>query len=171
LPEDFEARAVEKAQQSLHKAILQGDWDEVNSILNKGELRVLDKITNNGNTALHVAATTTKIIMLQKMLEMIPYDTQLKDLINSEGSTPLHVAAIVGNTEAAEILIRREADLLLARDYMNQTPLAIALSNTDSKMSKFLLAKNTDRENASQFADRGGDELLATLISSKDFRK
>lgn len=41
----------------------------------------------------------------------------------------LHVAAIIGNTEAVDILVAKSRDLQLAKDNQGPTPLAIALSN------------------------------------------
>ncbi|CAH1448920.1 unnamed protein product [Lactuca virosa] len=172
LPDPKETR-IEEAHKNLHRATLDGDWDKVDSILKTGYVTLFSEITNNGNTALHVAASNTKKPkLLQKMLETIQdTPTQLHYQINSEGSTPLHVAAIVGNTEAAKILVTRNTDLLFTSDYRNQTPLAIALCNMDTKMSEILLHfSKTDNMNDTQFSDRSGDELLAILISSKDFR-
>ncbi|KAI3495786.1 hypothetical protein L1887_38132 [Cichorium endivia] len=150
---------------------LEEDWDSVLEILRSKEVTVIDKITNNGNTALHVAVGTSKKPgFLQKMLEVIPENTQLLDVKNSDGSTLLHVAAIVDNTKAAEILVERNRDLLLAKDNEGHTPLAIAISNMHTQTSKHLLQLiNTDIEKDALFSGTSGDELLVNVISSKDF--
>lgn len=135
---------------------------------------MIDKITNNGSTALHVAVGTSKDLeFIQKMLERAPDSTLLLDVLNSDGSTLLHVAAIVGNTEAAEMLLERSPDLLFAKDYEGHTPLAIALSNMHSQTSQLLLQHIiTNREEGdSMLSGRSGDELLVLVISSKDFGK
>lgn len=41
--------------------MLRGDQSWVRDILWSGRVKVLDKITNNGNTVLHVAVTTTEL--------------------------------------------------------------------------------------------------------------
>ena len=139
------------------------------------EVTVIDKITNNGNTALHVAVgATRKSELLQKLLELTPKNTQLLDLRNSDGSTLLHVAAIVGNTQAADILVGRNPELLFAKDNEGHTPLAIALSNMHTETAQHLLQHidSTDHlEKGALFSGESGDELLVTAISSKDFRK
>ncbi|KAL4563853.1 hypothetical protein LXL04_027901 [Taraxacum kok-saghyz] len=85
--------------------------------------------------------------------ERIPEGTKLSDVRNSNGSTPLHVAAIIGNSEAAKILVGKYPELLLEKDKEGQTPLALAFSNMHNETARLL-----------------GDELLVTVISSKDFR-
>ncbi|CAH1448921.1 unnamed protein product [Lactuca virosa] len=155
----------------LYKCILSGDWERVATFLNEEVVTVIDKITNNGSTALHVAVGTSKDLeFIQKMLERAPESTLLLDVLNSDGSTLLHVAAIVGNTEAAEMLLERSPDLLFAKDYEGHTPLAIALSNMHSQTSQLLLQHITsNREGNSMLSGRSGDELLVLVISSKDF--
>ncbi|KAL7591720.1 hypothetical protein Lser_V15G32866 [Lactuca serriola] len=159
------------ALQKLYRAAISGDWDSVHAVLTRQNITVIDKITNNGNTALHIAVgATKKADLLQKLLEKIPENTQLLDLRNSDGSTLLHVAAIVGNTEAADILVGRNRDLLLAKDNEGHTPLAVALSNMHTQTSKHLLqCINTDKEKDALFSGTSGEELLVVVISSKDF--
>ncbi|CAH1448935.1 unnamed protein product [Lactuca virosa] len=70
------------ALQNLYHSTRKGDWDRVERILSEGRVTVIDKITNNGNTALHVAVgTSKKREFLEKLLEMIPENTQLLDLL------------------------------------------------------------------------------------------
>ncbi|CAI9293223.1 unnamed protein product [Lactuca saligna] len=157
--------------QELYKCAQLGDWYGVERILSKGRVTVIDKITNNGNTALHVAFGSSKDReFLENLLERIPENTQLLDLRNSDGSTPLHVAAIIGNTQAADILVARNPELLLAKDNEGQTPLALALSNMHTETARHLLQHiNTDIQKDALFSGTTGDELLVTVISYKDF--
>ncbi|XP_023736007.1 uncharacterized protein LOC111883909 [Lactuca sativa] len=156
---------------SLYNNIQRGYWDWVEYTLNGGRVTVIDKITNNGNTALHVAVgTSKKREFLEILLEKIPENTQLTDVTNSDGSTLLHVAAIIGNTEAAKILVARNPELL-AEDNEGQTPLALALSNMHTETARHLLQHiNTDTQKDALFSGTTGDGLLVTVISSKDFR-
>ncbi|KAL7592978.1 hypothetical protein Lser_V15G32875 [Lactuca serriola] len=159
----------------LYEATLSTDWGRVDRILSGGVITVIDKITKNGNTALHVAVgATNKPEFLERLLEVTPnINTQLLDMQNSDGSTLLHVAAIVGNNEAVDILVERNSDLLLAKDNEGRTPLALALSNMNTQTARHLLEhiNNTDDiQKDALFSGRSGDELLVTVISSKDFR-
>ncbi|XP_023729826.1 ankyrin repeat-containing protein ITN1 [Lactuca sativa] len=161
------------ALQRLYHSTRHGIWHWVEEILWDGRVTVIDKITNNGNTALHVAVgTSKKLEFLEKLLEKIPENTQLMDLRNSDGSTPLHVAAIIGNTEAVGILVARNPELLLAKDKKDLTPLALALSNMHTDTARHLLQhiNNTDdTQKDALFSGTTGDGLLVTVISSKDF--
>ncbi|XP_023735889.1 uncharacterized protein LOC111883801 [Lactuca sativa] len=161
--------------QRLYNYTRFGIWVWVEEILSQGRVTVMDKITNNGNTLLHVAVGISKNSkLLEILLERLPENTQLLDLRNSDGSTLLHVAAIIGNTEAADILVARNPELLFAKDNEGQTPLALALSNMNTQTARHLLQHindtNDDRQKEALFSGTTGDGLLVTLISSKDFR-
>lgn len=66
---------------------------------------------------------------MKRMLELVPPDRNILGMQNSEGSTLLHVTAIVGNLDAAKILVEKNQALLDAKDNEGHTPLARALSN------------------------------------------
>ncbi|KAL7591719.1 hypothetical protein Lser_V15G32867 [Lactuca serriola] len=166
-----EDKRRKSALQKLYQAAISRDWDSVHAVFKRENITVIDKMTNNGNTPLHIAVgATKKADLLQKLLERTPENTRLLDLTNSDGCTLLHVAAIVGNTEAADILVGRNRELLLAKDNEGHTPLAIALSNMHTQTSKQLLQYiNTDIEKDALFSGTSGEELLVVVISSKDF--
>nr|KAJ0196792.1 hypothetical protein LSAT_V11C700357500 [Lactuca sativa] len=160
-----------EAHEHLDRAIRSGDWDLVLETKRKHKVTSIEKITNNGNTALHVAVgTTQKPQFILNLLNLIPENIRLSAVRNSDGNTPLHVAAIIGYTEAAKILVERNRDLLLAKNKEGHTSLAIALSSMHTETSQFLLAQmNTDIEKDTLFYGTSGDELLVSVISSKNF--
>ncbi|XP_076907283.1 uncharacterized protein LOC143563675 [Bidens hawaiensis] len=169
--EKREADERAKVHQSLYEAALSQSFETVRSILRDGKVSVTDKIAINGNTVLHLVVGITKgWYILEKMLEMVPEGSTLLGMRNSEGSTLLHVAAIVGNTQAAKILVRKNQDLLYAKDNEGQTPLARALSNMHTETYLYLLdptpTSTPDLEMANCIT---GDELLVNAISSKDY--
>ncbi|KAI3495816.1 hypothetical protein L1887_38162 [Cichorium endivia] len=170
--EDERKLEIEILHQRLRRATQEGDWTVVDTTLSTHKkITVVDKITGDGNTALHLAVGTTKNRnFLMKILGRIPDNTNLLNLRNSDGSTLLHVAAIVGNTEAAEILVERNRDLLLAKDNEDQEPLLTALSSMHTEMFWKLLNMNSDIENDTLFSGTSGDKFLTIAISSKDFR-
>ncbi|KAL7592974.1 hypothetical protein Lser_V15G32870 [Lactuca serriola] len=160
-----------EAHEHLDRAIRSGDWDLVLETKRKHKVTSIEKITNNGNSALHVAVgTTQKPQFILNLLNLIPENIRLSAVRNSDGNTPLHVAAIIGYTEAAKILVERNRDLLLAKNKEGHTSLAIALSSMHTETSQFLLAQmNTDIEKDTLFYGTSGDELLVSVISSKNF--
>ncbi|PWA53833.1 ankyrin repeat-containing domain, PGG domain protein [Artemisia annua] len=131
-----------------------------------------DKITNNGNTALHVAvgSSINSHELLERLLQMTPAENKLLDLKNSDGSTLLHVAAIVGNTKAVDILVRRDPELLLAKDNEGHTPLALSLSNVHSETSQCLVNHIKAKQGYDAlFSGKSGEDLMVLAISSQDF--
>lgn len=163
-----------KVHQSLYKAILSQSIGTVDRILRNGKVKVTDKITISGNTALHVAAGTTKNQeFLQHMLNFGAHDNPQLDMRNSEGSRLLHVAAIVGNTEIAKILVEKNNDLLFTTDKEGHTPLARAHSNMHTDTYLYLLnpTNTQDIEMGALFASTSGDELIVNAIYSKDYSK
>ncbi|KAD6454898.1 hypothetical protein E3N88_09604 [Mikania micrantha] len=165
--EEEKKRSAEK----LHAAILQQNFLYVEHILHDGVVTLRDEITINGNTALHVAVGTGKNIeFLEKMLNLASKDNQPSlDMRNLEGSTPLHVAAIIGNTEAAKMLVEKNPDLFYEKDNEGQTPLYRALSNMHTDTSIYLLdlyLKFPDMEKLDKF---DSSEIVVNAISSKDY--
>ncbi|KAI7747832.1 hypothetical protein M8C21_005891 [Ambrosia artemisiifolia] len=164
-------RFQQRAKGALYTATLSQEIWRVESVLNKSFVTLRDKITINGNTALHVAVGTSKNKeFLEKMLNH--GDLQPLDMVNSEGSTLLHIAAIVGNTKVAKMLIENNRDLLVTKDNANQTPLARALSNMHKDTYLYLwnsFFSTPDVEAGVLFDSTDGCKLLVNLISSKDY--
>ncbi|KAD6454880.1 hypothetical protein E3N88_09586 [Mikania micrantha] len=159
--------AVEK----LHEAILARNNREFIAILEDKIVALRDRITINGNTALHMAVgVSNNKCFLRKMLNLARKDNQQAlDMRNSEGSTLLHVAAIVGNTNAAKMLVERNQNLLYEKDNEGQTPLDRAVSNMQAHTSIYLLdhySVTSDLENGEMF---DGTEIVVNIISSKDY--
>ncbi|KAI3495770.1 hypothetical protein L1887_38116 [Cichorium endivia] len=173
-PQNKQQEEAKLDQKQMYEAISTGIWEEVYDVLSVFKVTVVDKIANNGNTALHIAVgNSTDQEFLRKLLEVIPQNTQLPYLLNSDRSTLLHVAAMVGDLKVAEMLVERDGDMLFTVDNKSRMPLAIALLNVDEKMSQFLMDQmmKYDAWNTHVLSTRYGDELLAILISSKQFDK
>ncbi|KAL8239742.1 hypothetical protein R6Q59_016309 [Mikania micrantha] len=160
-----EAEKKEKDAGILYDATLRQNILLVEHILSRNVVTLRDKITINGNTALHVAVgTCNNRKFLKHMLDLAIHDKQQSlDMRNSEGSNLLHVAAIVGNKEAAELLLKEKKDLLFETDKEGQTPVARALSNMHKDTYLYLMKQGDE------FDDIGGCDLLVNIISSKDY--
>ncbi|KAD6454599.1 hypothetical protein E3N88_09305 [Mikania micrantha] len=160
-----EAEKKEKYAGLLYDATLGQNILLVEHILSRNVVTLRDKITINGNTALHVAVgTCNNREFLEKMLNLATKDNeQSLDMKNSEESNLLHVAAIVGNKEAAKLLLKEKNDLLFETDKEGQTPVARALSNMHKDTYLYLMKQGDE------FDDIGGCDLLVNIISSKDY--
>ena len=193
----------EEDKRRLYEWIIEGDsnFDWVINRIKYNGLRPWDKLTNNGNTVLHVAvgSSTKNHEFLKKLLEKTPKD-KLLDIINSDGSSLLHVAAIGGNIEVVNILVERNPELLLAKDKEGHTPLALSVSNMHTKTSHCLFdhmkvhgfdnlssGQNDDSGQSDEdiktserlleneydalFSGKSGEDLVVLAISCQDFRK
>ncbi|KAD6454883.1 hypothetical protein E3N88_09589 [Mikania micrantha] len=165
-----EAEKKEKHTGYLYDATLRQNILLINRILSRNVVTLRDKITINGNTALHVAVgTCNNRKFLVNMLNLATKDDLPSlDMRNSEGSTPLHVAAIVGNTEAARLLLEKNNDLLFEKDNDGRMPVARALSNMYKDTFIYLLDQCL-LEMGDKFDDIDGCDLLVNIISSKDY--
>ncbi|GJU45864.1 ankyrin repeat-containing domain, PGG domain protein [Tanacetum coccineum] len=156
---------------SVREQAAEGNARSALDELKEVSLNPWDKMTNNGNTVLHVAVGSSikNHELLKKLLDMTPKGKTLLDLINSDGSTLLHVAAIGGNTEAVNMLVERNPELLLATDKEGHTPLALSVSNMHNKTSKCLFEHMKVHGYGALFSGQSGEELVVLAISCQDF--
>ncbi|KAJ6654098.1 hypothetical protein lerEdw1_007462, partial [Lerista edwardsae] len=120
----------------------------------------------SGNTALHLAASTSCISLAQQLLE---HDARI-DAQNKDGSTPLIVAVTENNKEMLEFLLQNGANLH-ARDNAGRTPLLTAASYGKHDLVKILLQSGADISHrdysgwsAEDYADISGDPTLGQKI-------
>nr|GEV58893.1 ankyrin repeat-containing domain, PGG domain protein [Tanacetum cinerariifolium] len=162
------AAALAKVHQSLYEATLRQCFEDVDDILKNNEtLKVSTQITINGNTALHVAVGTTKNMeFIMKMFTLVKEKSELLEQ-NADGSTLLHVAAIVGNTEAAKMLVEKETGLLSVPDKDGRVPLFKAHSSMHTETYLYLL----EHDHNPHDLEMGtlGDELMYNAITSQDY--
>ncbi|KAK2986176.1 hypothetical protein RJ640_006211 [Escallonia rubra] len=106
----------------LHKAALAGDWDTTSTIIEKEPDAVRAIVTGSKETALMVAVRAKKRnAFVKKLLEkMLLPDVALTE---KTGSTALHIAAVVGNIEAARLLVEKDPKLPKVRDVYKRLPI------------------------------------------------
>ncbi|XP_076904131.1 uncharacterized protein LOC143559441 [Bidens hawaiensis] len=85
-------------------------------------------INSDGSTGLHVAVGIGYNLIVRSFLFQTN-DEQVLTKRHSDGSTALHVAAIVGNTPAAKLLVKKNRTLLLIKDNNGKEPLYKAYEN------------------------------------------
>ncbi|KAD6454888.1 hypothetical protein E3N88_09594 [Mikania micrantha] len=159
---------------TLHAAIVRQQIELVKQILAEN-ITLRDKITFNGNTALHVAVGTSSNNkeFLENLLNLAREDNeQSLDMRNSEGSNLLHVAAIVGNTEATKMLVQHHGChyMLFEKDNEGQTtPLNRALSNMHTDTYIYLSDEYLNSPNVEKLDMFDSTEIVVNAISSKDY--
>ncbi|GJR64403.1 ankyrin repeat-containing domain, PGG domain protein [Tanacetum coccineum] len=154
----------------LYKTVLEGSTYAID-LLNREGNKPWDKLTNNGNTVLHVAvgSSTKNHELFKKLLERTPTENTLLDVVNSDGSTLLHVAAIGGNIEVVNMLVKRNPELLLATDKEGHIPLAISVSNMHFNTSQCLFEHMKKNGYFAYVSAKSGEELVVLAISCQDF--
>ncbi|XP_034698727.1 uncharacterized protein LOC117924244 isoform X2 [Vitis riparia] len=104
----------------------------------------LQRITNHNDTVLHLAAHSKQKDLVLDLLKKLPKDRnhKLSDIINTDGNTILHeVATSDAMKGAAEELLTRDSDLLIASNGSGETPIFCAARYGQTEMFEFLAAK------------------------------
>ncbi|KAK9280797.1 hypothetical protein L1049_003686 [Liquidambar formosana] len=146
----------------LYKAAIEGDRTSARRILKEDGKAASAKITWNSETVLHVAVTTGLAIeFVEELIGLMPPESlALRDKI---GNTALGRAARVGNTKAAELLVKENPNLLKEQNDFGNTPLHLAAKYGHMETLRYLL-NVTRREEPSLFVGKSGVRLLNFLI-------
>ncbi|KAJ6938719.1 hypothetical protein NC651_005221 [Populus alba x Populus x berolinensis] len=129
---------------SLFVNAMSDGWDKVIEIYTRKSIAHRAKITNSGDTALHIAVIGGKKTTVEQLVSLMSLEEADKALRvkNERGYTPLHLAAFVGNASLCDCLaskiysdeefrnssekIEAGYDILGERDKENETPLFLA---------------------------------------------
>jgi len=124
-------------------------YNNVKSLLKVKDLDV-NKITKNGNIALHTAINEDNQDMVELLLERKDLDVNKTgdkidgNNVEGNGSTPLYLACHIGNPEIVKLLLKRK-DIDVNKTYFGAPPLYFAVQKNDPEIVKLLLKrKDTD---------------------------
>ncbi|CAI9262260.1 unnamed protein product [Lactuca saligna] len=160
-----------KRNKMLCSAIVEGRWDDVKSMIDKQKVEITEAIDSDKNTILHLLVGIGHMnSSVHEVLSKIN-KAELHEMRNKNGSTALHIAAIVGNTEGAKLLIKRNKNLLATEDNKHETPLHKAFENMHLDTVEYLLkATKKDGKTKENLIDvKEGSNLLANAISAKQY--
>ncbi|XP_019169883.1 PREDICTED: uncharacterized protein LOC109165530 [Ipomoea nil] len=108
---------------------------------------------------------------MEKLVAMLGDDEPLIGLKDVSGKTPLHVAASQGNVEVADILVRRNSNLLYLHNNHGLFPIHYAARNRRKSKDAFLyffsLTKADENGHPNPYAGSTGAAILANLIELK----
>ncbi|PWA65617.1 Ankyrin repeat-containing protein [Artemisia annua] len=127
----------------LYEASIKGDWATAAGILQQYSDRVPNllgcSITDNNETALHVAASAQRNKFVRSLLtEMTVGEMEYQ---NNQGNTALCLAAITGNVGIAELMLLKNKRLLTIRDAITMTPLYLAATYGKRDMVMYLYSQ------------------------------
>ncbi|KAI3701580.1 hypothetical protein L6452_26764 [Arctium lappa] len=173
-----EKKEMIELKKKLRMAVMKSSWWHVQYILMEGRKDAMkdalrDKINDDGNTLLHLAVGLSVDDLVLKLLESVDQSDQERGVLkikNAGGSTALHVAAIVDNVYAAELLVKKDNQLLPMRDHAGYTPLDIAYHNMHFATFMYLL--KAEKTNSIEPDDRTIKivvDVLVNAISAKEY--
>ncbi|KAH6755641.1 hypothetical protein C2S53_010556 [Perilla frutescens var. hirtella] len=144
--------------EAMYRAALEGDCVAAEMLLGKHPNLGSDVISEEGDRALHVAASMKhKDFVLILLERMTPSELEMVD---GRGYTACCYAAMSGSIEIADLMIEENPTLAAARDRENKTPLQKAALRGNTNMVSYLL-KSTKIEHLSK--DEWFDLLLVTI--------
>ncbi|PWA38762.1 ankyrin repeat-containing domain, PGG domain, Gag-polypeptide of LTR copia-type [Artemisia annua] len=117
---------------------MKGDWSGAEAILKKDKDLVKEEISSDGSMVLHVAVGIGHKDFVKNLFSYIT-DEDVLATRKSDGSTALHIAAIVGNTYAADLLLKKNKDCLQIKDKKGEEPLHKAYENMHLDTIGYLL--------------------------------
>ncbi|PWA86260.1 ankyrin repeat-containing domain, PGG domain protein [Artemisia annua] len=93
----------------LYEASIHGDWKAAKAILDKKPELVRYSLTQNGETALHVAASANRskqvVTFVKNLVDLM--ENEDLELVNKNYNTALYLAAAAGNLETIEIMMAK----------------------------------------------------------------
>ncbi|KAJ0800118.1 putative ankyrin repeat-containing domain-containing protein [Helianthus annuus] len=149
----------------LRMAIDLGNWDIVFLLLISDKDAITEQINSDGNTALHIAVGISRNDIIKAVLWHTNYD--FKNIKNLDGSTLLHIAAIVGNTDAAGLLIKKDKGFLNILDEKKKTALDKAYENMHLDTTAYLLDA-VDAENERKSKNKAQVKNKSKKAASED---
>ncbi|CAI9293570.1 unnamed protein product [Lactuca saligna] len=152
----------------LRQAIAEGNWREVESKLSSSKGADIELIDSDGNTMLHIAVGLRRNRILRHLLEFTD-EVNLRIMRNFDGNTPLHIAAIVGNTKAASLLVKKNRRLLEITDHKGEIPLDKAYENMHLDTIEYLLKAANDVDGKSKAGVKVGVNLLVNAVTAKQY--
>lgn len=115
---------LENMQTYLFKITITSQWKEVVAIYRLDPRARKAKITESGDTALHVAVSDGQEEHVEELVKLVSTDEL--QIRNERGNTPLHIAAAMGNVRMCECMAKHHPLLVYAFNKENETPLFLA---------------------------------------------
>ncbi|GKE88041.1 ankyrin repeat-containing domain, PGG domain protein, partial [Tanacetum coccineum] len=124
----------------LYEASIQGDWNSAEAILCQKPKLVRYSLTDNGETALHVAASANKRKQMVEFVRNLVNKMKKEDLefVNKNHNTALYLAAAAGNLETVKIMVELNRALLLIPGDGGAMPLYAAVLYGNYEIVKYL---------------------------------
>nr|GLL45503.1 uncharacterized protein LOC109168306 [Ipomoea trifida] len=160
----------------LYRAILAANWEDALIFFNQNPTAIQSPLNSFLDTALHVAAKVGNASFMVKLVALILSgdNEEVVEALsprNDIGNTPLHFAALHGNIEVADILVRRNSNLLYLHNNYGWFPIHCAAINNRKSKDAFLYFLSHTRDDEygqpNPYAGPTGATILINLIHHK----
>ncbi|KAI3696644.1 hypothetical protein L6452_29086 [Arctium lappa] len=143
-PSASQSQQLNLPNRDLLNASIKGNWKVAERILKSNKNLVRYSITENCETALHVAASAESTDFMVELLKMMNKEDLLLQTIT--GDTALCLAAAAGNIEMARILVDKNEELLTISGSEGLLPLSVAALYGNHDVVIYLYKKSKNME-------------------------
>ncbi|KAG2674862.1 hypothetical protein I3760_13G157200 [Carya illinoinensis] len=153
---------------TLYNAVREGQWDVARDFLENDPNSLSARITQLGQTALHVAVVAQQDDIVEKLVEvMFPGDLEIRD---DEGLTALAETAIRGSLQMAKCMINRNGYLITIGNKRGlNIPLVLALRFERSRKLVHFLYVCTPLEVLQSEKGSNGATVVTKAINTGNF--
>ena len=152
--------AVSAERRELYLAALNGDWKSIKDMPN-----IQRKITNKGETTLHIAAAANQEDFVKNLVNKLSNEDLTT--VNNVNNTALTYAAATGNVNIAKVMLKKNSNLPNIGSEVK--PLFMAASLGHSQMVQFLYYET--KEIVSGWDENEQAKLFITCVESDLYGK
>ncbi|KAF5454986.1 hypothetical protein F2P56_024608 [Juglans regia] len=161
-------------KRELFRMAMEGKWDEVAELYEQDEWAQTAKITNSGDTALHIAVSVGKEDNVRQLIQSIWDPSRLRQVLetrNDRGNTPLHSAASMGNVAMCQCIATVYPELVVATNNNQETPLFMAALHGEKAAFFYLhyVCINAKMDGYQFPRRKNGDTILHCAIAGDYF--
>lgn len=150
----------------LFKAVESGDWVATKRFLDDRPQALTAKITDDGRTALHVAAAAGHVHVVEGLVQfMSESDLEIQD---NHGGTALFAAAASGITQIASFMVRKNRGLLTIACSKDLIPVVVAANRNHFDMVRYLYHV-TPLESLVAENEKRGATIVVNCINAQEF--
>ncbi|KAK0579695.1 hypothetical protein LWI29_029856 [Acer saccharum] len=120
----------------LYRAAFNGKWETATDIYAGFPDDISGRITERGDTALHIAAIGQNISFVKQLVNRMREEDLTST--NEDGHTAFFLAAASSNVDLCKIMLEKNEDLAMIRDWDDMLPLHFASLSGHKHMTRYL---------------------------------
>ncbi|KAF8377136.1 hypothetical protein HHK36_030509 [Tetracentron sinense] len=169
LPAETEANSTEQGitnddynqKLPLFKFVFNNDWENAKKFIHLQPDVVNDFISSTKETALHIAAVSGHVHIVEELVKLMP-ESSLEST-NIDGYTGLHLAALSGIIKMAKAMVEKNKKMLGMRNQSGAIPVVLASTCGHKEMVRYLYSV-TPKEDLDPDTSNNGVSLLTFAI-------